>query len=89
MVSGLKPSVHDFCLTTRTDDGTTTNLKADVTNKKITFTTNANSYFYTTFACEKATTDQYNALTFPIKGPAGAQFTIELQTSTSCSTRAE
>ncbi|KAH8762198.1 carbohydrate esterase family 4 protein [Hyaloscypha sp. PMI_1271] len=70
------------------DDGTTTNLKADVANKKITFTTTASSYFYTTFACEKATTDQYNAITFPIKGPAGAKFTIELQTSASCSTTA-
>lgn len=70
------------------DDGTTTNLKADTANKKITFTTTASSYFYTTFACEKATTDQYNAITFPIKGPAGATFTIELQTSTSCSTTA-
>ena len=70
------------------DDGTTANFKADVTNKKVTFATNANSYFYTTFACEKATTDQYNAITFPIKGPAGASFTIELQTSSSCSTSA-
>ena len=75
-------------LTPRKDDGTTTNLKADTANKKITFTTTASSYFYTTFACEAATTSQYNALTFPIKGPAGAKFTIELQTSSSCSTTA-
>ncbi|KAH6675433.1 carbohydrate esterase family 4 protein [Halenospora varia] len=67
------------------DDGTTTNLKADVANKKITFTGGINSYFYTTFACEKATTDGYNAITFPLKGPANAKFTIELQTSTTCS----
>ncbi|ESZ91016.1 carbohydrate esterase family 4 protein [Sclerotinia borealis F-4128] len=66
------------------DDGTTTNLKADVANKKITFTSKANSYFYTTFSCEKATTDQYNAITFPIKGPAGSSFTLELQTMNSC-----
>ncbi|CZR68593.1 probable deacetylase [Phialocephala subalpina] len=70
------------------DDGTTIGLKADTVNKKITFTSQASSYFYTTFACEKATTDGYNALTFPIKGPAGASFTIELQTSSSCSTTA-
>ncbi|KAH8676890.1 carbohydrate esterase family 4 protein [Tricladium varicosporioides] len=67
------------------DDGTTTNLKADVANKKITFTGGISSYFYTTFACEKATTDGYNAITFPLKGPANAKFTIELQTSTTCS----
>lgn len=50
--------------------------------------TTADSYFYTTFACENAATDHYNAITFPIKGPAGAKFTIELQTSKSCSTTA-
>ncbi|KAF7861410.1 hypothetical protein EAF04_007975 [Stromatinia cepivora] len=66
------------------DDGTTTNLKADVTNKKVTFTSKANSYFYTTFNCEKTTTDQYNAITFPVKGPAGSSFTLELQTMSSC-----
>lgn len=71
-------------LMNRIDDGTTTNIKADVTNKKVTFTTKANSYFYTTFNCEKATTDQYNAITFPIKGPAGASFRLELQTLSSC-----
>ncbi|KAH7350653.1 carbohydrate esterase family 4 protein [Rhexocercosporidium sp. MPI-PUGE-AT-0058] len=70
------------------DDGTTTNIKADIANKKITFTSKANSYFYTTFACEQATTDQYNAITFPIKGPAGASFQLELQTSTTCSSTA-
>ncbi|PMD25424.1 carbohydrate esterase family 4 protein [Hyaloscypha hepaticicola] len=70
------------------DDGTTTNFVADAANKKITFTTTASSYFYTTFACEKSTTDQYTAITFPMKGPAGATFTIELQTSSSCSTTA-
>ncbi|PVH73056.1 carbohydrate esterase family 4 protein [Cadophora sp. DSE1049] len=67
------------------DDETTTNIKADVANKKIAFTSKANSYFYTTFSCQQATTDQYNAITFPIKGPAGASFQLELQTSTTCS----
>ncbi|RAL61431.1 hypothetical protein DID88_009361 [Monilinia fructigena] len=66
------------------DDGTTTNIKTDAANKKIAFTSKANSYFYTTFNCEKATTDQYNAITFPVKGPAGASFTLELQTMSSC-----
>ncbi|KAH6713323.1 carbohydrate esterase family 4 protein [Leptodontidium sp. MPI-SDFR-AT-0119] len=67
------------------DDGTTTNIKADIASKVITFTSKADSYFYTTFACEQATTDQYNAITFPLKGPAGANFQLELQTSTTCS----
>lgn len=75
-------------LTLQVDDGTTTNLKADAANKKLTFTTSSASYFYTTFACEAATTDKYTSLTFPVKGPAGAQFTIELQTSSSCATTA-
>jgi peptidoglycan/xylan/chitin deacetylase (PgdA/CDA1 family) len=68
------------------DDGTCTSLKADTVNKKITFTSTASCYFYTTFACEQATNNQYNAITFPIKGPAGGKFNIELQTSTSCTT---
>ncbi|RDW92218.1 hypothetical protein BP5796_01612 [Coleophoma crateriformis] len=70
------------------DDGTTKLLKADTVNKKVTFTATANSYFYTTFICEKATTDQYTSLTFPVKGPAGAKLTLELQTYTSCASTA-
>ncbi|KUJ16056.1 uncharacterized protein LY89DRAFT_102026 [Mollisia scopiformis] len=70
------------------DDGTTIGLKADTVNKDITFTSQVSSYFYTTFACEQATVGGYNAFTFPIKGPAGSTFTIELQTSSSCSTTA-
>ena len=30
-------------------------------------------------------TDGYNAITFPLKGPVGASFVLELQTMTSCS----
>jgi peptidoglycan/xylan/chitin deacetylase (PgdA/CDA1 family) len=73
---------------TSIDDGTTTGVKADTVNKDVTFTSKAGSYFYTTFACEQATTGGYNAFTFPVKGPAGSSFTIELQTSSSCSTTA-
>jgi hypothetical protein len=76
------------CLIYRLDDGTTTNLKADTVNKKITFTASASSYFYTTFSCEKAMTLGYNSITFPIKGPSGATFTLELQTMKSCSATA-
>ncbi|KAG9238451.1 carbohydrate esterase family 4 protein [Amylocarpus encephaloides] len=70
------------------DDGTTTNLKADVANKKITFTGGTSSYFYSTTACQAATTDKYTSIKFPVKGPSGSSFTFELQTSTSCSTTA-
>ncbi|RDL37744.1 Uncharacterized protein BP5553_05177 [Venustampulla echinocandica] len=70
------------------DDGTTTNLKANAANKIIAFSTTSSSYFYTTFNCEKATTDGYNAITVPIKGPSGAKFTVELQTSSSCTATA-
>ncbi|KAM0127731.1 hypothetical protein ACHAO1_009346 [Botrytis cinerea] len=66
------------------DDGTTTSLKADTANKKLTFTSKTNSYFYTTFDCTKAKTEQYNAITFPVKGPAGSSFNLELQTKSSC-----
>ncbi|CAG8982401.1 hypothetical protein HYALB_00007523 [Hymenoscyphus albidus] len=69
------------------DDGTTTNLKADAANKKISFTSSPSSYFYTTFECEQAKTNKYTALTFPVKGPAAAQLTVELQTSSSCATQ--
>ncbi|KAF4634245.1 hypothetical protein G7Y89_g3861 [Cudoniella acicularis] len=67
------------------DDGSIPTLAVDHTNKQITFTSTSASYFYTTFACEQATTDKYNAITFSLKGPAGALFTLELQTSTTCS----
>ena len=65
-----------MALTVRAEDSTTTYIVADVAEKNITFTTNANSYFYMTLAFEKATAEQYNVLTFPIKGPAGARFAI-------------
>ncbi|PWW75915.1 Carbohydrate Esterase Family 4 protein [Tuber magnatum] len=70
------------------DDGSMTSLAASTANKKLTFTpkTDGSSYFYTTFEnCISATTDKYNAITFPFKGPAGGFFTLELQTASSCS----
>ena len=70
-----------------TDDGSTTNIKADIANKKLTFTSKgpSTSYFYSTFNCQAATTNGYTSLTFPVKGPAGSSFSIELQTKTACS----
>ncbi|CUS09219.1 unnamed protein product, partial [Tuber aestivum] len=70
------------------DDGSMTSLTASTANKKLSFTPKADgsSYFYTTFSnCVSATADRYNAITFPFKGPAGASFTLELQTASSCS----
>lgn len=71
------------------DDGTMTSITAVPTSKKLTFTPNSSSYFYTTFACKNTVTDGYNALTFPIKGPAGGSVTVEIQTkSGGCSASA-
>ncbi len=69
------------------DDGTTTNIRADTANKKITFTSKSagTSYFYSTLSCQTASSTGYSAITFPIKGPSGSSFVMELQTKTSCS----
>lgn len=63
-----------------------TSITANVAAKKLTFTPKAGSYFYTSFgSCVAATTQGYNAITFPFKGPsAGSSFTFELQTGSSC-----
>ena len=60
------------------------------TNGKLKFTpkSDGSSYFYETFACIAASTNGYDALMFPLKGPAGGSLTIEIQTSTSCSATA-
>lgn len=72
------------------DDGTCGGITANVANKKISFTANSNCYFYTTFLepCQKASTDGYNAFQFLIKGPAGAKVTVEIQTTTTCTSGA-
>jgi peptidoglycan/xylan/chitin deacetylase (PgdA/CDA1 family) len=46
---------------------------------------NANSYFYETFECQAASSNGYDAITFLIKGPAGASLTFEMQTKSACS----
>lgn len=63
-----------------------TSITANVAAKKLTFTPKAGSYFYTSFgSCVAATTQGYNAITFPFKGPsAGSSFILELQTASSC-----
>jgi hypothetical protein len=60
------------------------------TSGKLKFTpkSDGSSYFYETFTCIAASTNGYNALVFPLKGPAGGSLTVEIQTSTSCSAMA-
>lgn len=57
-------------------------------NGKLTFKPKANSYFYETFTCQAASSNGYNSITFPAKGPAGGSFTLEIQTKTACSASA-
>ncbi|KAI6350774.1 hypothetical protein MCOR25_010401 [Pyricularia grisea] len=45
------------------------------------------SYYYENIPCTQAASDGYEALSFTIKAPSkGSNFTLEIQTSTSCST---
>lgn len=69
------------CLTDP-DDGTMINISA--ASGKLSFTARTNSYFYTTIPCGTAKTDEYNAVIFTIKGPAGAQFSLDIQTTSDC-----
>lgn len=68
------------------DDGSMTSITANVASKKLTFTPKSGSYFYSSFdSCIAATTQGYNAITFPFKGPSsGTSFTLEIQTASSC-----
>jgi hypothetical protein len=54
-------------------------------NGKLSVVPNANSYFYETFACQAASSNGYNTITFLVKGPAGAFLTLEIQTKSACS----
>ncbi|CAD0090948.1 unnamed protein product [Aureobasidium vineae] len=68
------------------DDGTMTSAR--VANGKLSVMPDANSYFYETFACQAASSNGYNALNFPVKGPAGGSSTLEIQTKSACSAKA-
>ena len=61
---------------------------ASALNGKLSIVPNADSYFYETFACQAASSDGYDAISFLVKGPAGASFTLEIQTKSSCSASA-
>jgi peptidoglycan/xylan/chitin deacetylase (PgdA/CDA1 family) len=51
----------------------------------LSFKPKANAYFYETFACQAATSNGYNSVSFSVKGPNGGSLTLELQTQSSCS----
>jgi len=67
------------------DDGTMSAISA--ASEKLSFTpkSDGSSYFYTTFDCIAAPASPGTAaLTFPIKGPEGSSFLLEIQTSPGC-----
>jgi peptidoglycan/xylan/chitin deacetylase (PgdA/CDA1 family) len=58
---------------------------ASAANGKLSVVPNANSYFYETLACQAASSNGYDAITFLVKGLAGASLTLEIQTKSACS----
>lgn len=68
------------------DDGTMAAISA--AGGVLSFTPKANAYFYESFACQAATSNNYNSVQFSIKGPAGGSATLEIQTKTSCTATA-
>ncbi|KAK0653513.1 putative peptidoglycan-N-acetylglucosamine deacetylase [Lasiodiplodia hormozganensis] len=65
------------------DDSSMTEISA--ANGKLSFKPGADGYFYETFECQAASTNGYNAINFPVKGPSGGSFALEIQTKTACS----
>ncbi|KAG9536737.1 polysaccharide deacetylase, partial [Aureobasidium melanogenum] len=62
-----------------------TMISARAANGKLSVVPNADSYFYESFACQTVLSNGYNAITFPVKGPAGGSLTLEIQTKSACS----
>ncbi|KAF1814576.1 polysaccharide deacetylase [Eremomyces bilateralis CBS 781.70] len=65
------------------DDGSMTSISAS--GGTLTFKPKSGSYFYETFACQTASTNGHQAISFSIKGPAGGSLALEVQSKTSCS----
>ncbi|KAF2278573.1 glycosyl hydrolase [Westerdykella ornata] len=65
------------------DDGSMTSISAS--GGVLSFTPKADSYFYETFPCQAASSNNYNSVQFSVKGPAGSSLTLEIQTQSSCS----
>ncbi|KKY27784.1 putative glycosyl hydrolase [Diplodia seriata] len=68
------------------DDSSMTSATA--ANGKLSFKPGADGYFYETFECQAASSNGYSSITFPVKGPAGGSFSLEIQTKTACSASA-
>ncbi|KAH7012453.1 glycosyl hydrolase [Microdochium trichocladiopsis] len=65
------------------DDGQMTSISASANT--LSFTPNANSYFYETIPCQAASTNKYTALQFSVTAPKDATFLVELQSKAACS----
>ncbi|KAF1939399.1 glycoside hydrolase/deacetylase [Clathrospora elynae] len=65
------------------DDASMSSLSAS--GGALSFKPKSGSYFYETFACQAASSNGYNSVTFQFKGPAGGSATLEIQTQTACS----
>ena len=57
-------------------------------NGVLSFKPASGSYFYETFDCQAATSQNYNSIQFTIKGVSGGSGTLEIQTKSSCSATA-
>jgi len=67
------------------DDGTMTSLA--VANNRLTLTPKADSYFYSSFGCLSAA-NKYGGISLRIKAAAGTTFTVQMQSSATCSSGA-
>ncbi|KAJ8108850.1 hypothetical protein OPT61_g7882 [Boeremia exigua] len=54
-------------------------------NGVLSFKPKSSSYFYETFECQAATSNNYNSIQFTVKGTAGGSGTLEIQTKSACS----
>ena len=54
-------------------------------NGVLSFKPKSSSYFYETFDCQAATTNNYTSIQFTIKGVSGGSGTLEIQTKSACS----
>lgn len=64
------------------DDKSMTTISASANT--LSFRPKSGSYFYETFACQQASSNGYNSVTFTIKGPQGGSATLEMQHKTNC-----
>lgn len=65
------------------DDASMTSISA--ANGVLSFKPKSGSYFYETFECQAASSQNYNSIQFDIKGVSGGSGTLEIQTKSACS----